>query len=207
MRKPWYGNSDAEIRQHGAQFSSAAAIYLDDVPFTEAEVAEFNDLMAAFGGAVEAWSAAETAARAARENRDLRRAAFVRALQRLGRKVKASPRLNDAVIVEFGMNPDRPATRRLPVTPVDLIATGRASGENVLRWQPGDGLPGAVYLVEASVDGGPWVQLVSQMSRAFVHRGVTPGVFTLYRVTASRRGRYSAPSETASVYGSFAQSA
>lgn len=207
MNKPWYGRTDAEIAQHGTQFSGAAATYLEDVPLTEGEVAELSDRLSAFEGGVTAWHAAEAAARAAREYRDQKRAALVESLQALGRKVKASPNLNDTVIVEFGMTPNRPATARPPVTPVNLVATPRATGENVLRWQPGDGVSGATYLIEARVEGGPWVQVGGQKSTTFVHRGVTPGVFTLYRVTAARRGRYSAPSETASVYGSFARSA
>ena len=95
-----------------------------------------------------------------------------------------------------------PAPNTSQLTPQNVLAVANADGTNEVKWNRGSNPYGAVFMVEARTVADPvWKQVGAVTGVRFKHTDQMPGVAQSYRVTASRNGAFSVPSQSASVYG------
>ena len=126
----------------------------------------------------------------------------------LVRKIQGNSGVNAPLKDALGINPRNNKPSPLtPVAPANLTASGTDNGDNLLQWKRNGNHPTTVFLVEAQIGNGPFVQVGAPTATKFTHTGQTPGTEITYRIRARRRTLISSPSNTATLYKTGAATA
>jgi hypothetical protein len=149
-----------------------------------------------------AYLSAQQAAKVATLQKDEQRDSIVAFISQVANMIKARPTVTDANILELGLLPRKGTPGpRVPVTPTDLVATPKSSGEIVLRWSRGANTPTTQYTVETSeTPNGPWFPAAFAVGVRVTTPAYAIGVPRFFRVFATRSGQDSDPSEPVVVY-------
>lgn len=87
------------------------------------------------------------------------------------------------------------------VTVNNLVVTGCSTGMNSLSWNRNNNGSGTQFIIESSANGTTNWDLVAVTTRVtYDHKNQVPGVQKFYRVTSTRAGDISNPSQAAVVY-------
>ncbi|MEQ1821113.1 MAG: hypothetical protein ABL949_01245 [Fimbriimonadaceae bacterium] len=145
-------------------------------------------------------AAAKNAAKVAFDNLAASRKALNANIAILAKQMYAKP-LSDAQVQSTGLQPrDKGRTPHNPITPTLFVATPNADGSVVFAWNRSGNTSGAVFVIEASVEGGPWNAVFSTKRTKVSVSGFAPGVETATRVRATNRGLASQPSFEQVIY-------
>lgn len=205
---PWYGNTDEDVRKHGAIFVAAAQRFQAQVPISPAKLDALEAANAAYVAAYQDHLQAQTEAKSAKAAKDAARKALIAELRELNKKVRISVNATNSMIHEFGMKPRSAKSKAMPTPPTDLVATYLPAGGVRLRWRPNGNIRQTSYLIERwTSSSGSWTNIGVSIRRTFTDMKGVPGEFALYRVRAQRGGIPSSYSETACAYASLPEAA
>jgi hypothetical protein len=193
---------DREAQARMSSILVAMAAAPADYGLTAVEVSALQSKLDDFSAALDAADAAKSAAQIAVSAKDNARATLEAAFRPAVQRIQVNPAVTDASRTTAGI-PVRDTVRTVssPVVPVDLVATGDASGFNSLKWKSGGNAGGVQYVVEGKAGSAPDFSLVDVTSATtFKHTGVTVGQQIQYRIKARRGAAISTPSNVATVY-------
>lgn len=116
-------------------------------------------------------------------------------------KLYATPAITNAQLAGLGL-PPRPGTA-IPTPPVpvtNLRGEANANGTARLRWSRAGNNKATIFLIEASVENGPYVQIAQTLRASFTDPAATPGIQKSYRVVAFNALGRSTPSTSVTIY-------
>lgn len=145
--------------------------------------------------------AARVASKAATAAQNSAREDLIAQVSVLARQMFAKTGMTPGLVTATGLVPhDEIQSPIEPDEPTYLIATPFADGQVKLEWKRNANPYGVIFVIEASIDGAPWAQVFATKRATVKIPGFTPGVKTTFRVKASNRGQFSAPSLPATIY-------
>jgi hypothetical protein len=114
----------------------------------------------------------------------------------------ATPGVTNEMVAAAGFQPrDVVPTPIFPVEVTSLVATPYANGTVKLEWNRNGNPYGVEFVIETSADGSSWSQHAVTKRKSLTLQGFTPGVTKWFRIRATNRGLYSAPSTSTVIYG------
>jgi hypothetical protein len=199
----YYRMTETEFRAWFANFVTVAVdpANLATLGMTAGSVSAFNTAQTDYAAAVTALAPAHDAAKAATTAKNNAYATAFGLVQTWANQWQADPDVPDALKLSLGLNLRDTTPHPRPLFGVsNFSASGNSVGTVKLRWDRNGNLPGCTFLVQASVNGGPWT-LVTATTKTRLALGGQQIAPTNYRVIVERRGQFSEPSDFAGVYG------
>jgi len=189
---------DAELSAQLTAFQEAMNPSISSAAgLSTAELTALFDGATAFQTGLATVASTRAAARAAvqgkDENKELARDAF----QVVVDKLYATPSITNEILASLSLPPR--AGQSVPTLPsqvTDLVGVANANGTARLRWNRNGNPTSTVFLIEASTNNGPFVQIAQTLRTRFIDPAATPGVEKTYRVVASN-GLGQAPASSA----------
>lgn len=173
-----------------------------ELQITPAQAAEIQAATDAVKAHLQAVFAARAALEAAITGKDLAVQASTKKVREFAQKFRVNQYLDEALLPELGLAPRYPApSNGVLKPPVRLFATANPVDASVLlKWNRNGCTQGTNFLIEHSINGGPWKGLTATTRTRFTVQNVIPGLPRLYRITAHRARKQTGPSNVASVY-------
>lgn len=159
------------------------------------QLGTLGTLNANLAGEVESAENAKLALKVAMDAQEAARSAINDQIAIMAKQMYAKTGLSDAQIAATGLEPrDHVRTIHNPITPSQFAATPNADGTVLFEWARNGNPYGVVFVLEASVEGGPWNAVFSTKRARVTVGGFAPGLETATRVRATNRGLASLPS-------------
>lgn len=190
--KPYYDLSNPEFLPWLKNFIEVVTANQADLPITAAQITSLNARYTEHEAKLNAQTAAEEAAQSATRDLNDSRGMSNAEISYFNTIFKADKTIPRELLVQMGLKVSEGATSPPPAEPLDLTVTPNASGFNELKWKRNGNKPNTVFIIEAQVDGGDWVQVGAVTETKFVHENQIPGKQIAYRVKATRDKRESA---------------
>lgn len=167
---------------------------------TAAQLTALLASSAAVGTDAAAAATAKNAAKVAFDALEASRKTLNANIALLAKQMYAKP-LTDAQVQTTGLQPrDKVRTPHNPITPTAFGATPNADGSVSFVWNRNGNPSGAVFIIESSVEGGPWNAVFSTKRTRISVAGFAPGIETATRIRATNRGLASQPSFEQVIY-------
>lgn len=184
------------------RFISVANANLANTGLTAGQVNDLNALYTEFQIAYGNHLATHVVAKGATDTKNQAMAAVAAEARKLAQIVQKHPGATNALKLELGLNaPPAPNVPVEPQLPTLLTATLSEIGWVTLKWDRNGNKQGTTFIIE-SREGttGPFTILAAVTRSKFVDKGRTPGVRIEYRVKATRSGRETGYTPTATIY-------
>lgn len=154
-----------------------------------------------FKGTLETVARTESDARGAVEAKNASKSSVRNSFRVVVDKLYATPSITNSTLATLGL-PPRPGTTlpTPPVTVTNVRGEANANGTARLRWSRNGNTSTTMFLVEASVDGSPFVQIAQTLRVSFTDPAATPGVPKTYRIVSFNALGRSAPSTAVTIY-------
>lgn len=174
---------------------------LTQAGISTAEFTAMTSGTTAFRGDLENVEVTRGAAKSAVVTKDVTKNSVRRAAQVVVDKLYATPTITNQTLAMLNL-PPRPSggTSGPPTQVTALSSQPIADGTAKLRWNRSGNTRSTQFLIEASVEGGPFVQIAQTIATRWTDPAATPGVMKSYRVVAFNAAGRAAPSSATTIY-------
>lgn len=193
---------DAELAAQVSNFvESMSPGLLTQAGVSTAEYTAVTNGSTAFRGNLENVLLTESSYRGAVQEKDAQKRTLTSSFRVVIDKLYATPSITNAQLASVGLPPRSGTPLPTPPVTVNNLRVGpQASGAALLRWSRNGNAGTTIYLIEASIENGPFVQIGQTLRIRFTDENATPGVMKTYRVVSFNALGRSAPSTAVTIY-------
>ncbi|MEQ1821215.1 MAG: fibronectin type III domain-containing protein [Fimbriimonadaceae bacterium] len=196
-----------QLRTLATQFAGVAGLSPSTYGATAAQITSLTTANTTLGGTAASLENAKEVYHGWVQQQAAEKAALLAQVRTLANQAYNKPGITGQQLQNAGLAVhDAKKTPIIPMAPTALTTQPHVNGTVELKWVSSNPY-GVTYFVEASIDGGDWIQVFATKRKSIMLQGFTPGVTTSFRVKASNRGVVTVASPESVIYPAGASNA